>query len=225
MHQQDEPILPGAIFFVLRNRNIRSVNFWTAVVSVQDAGLQTGKPGFLYRWFALGTFGLGQVYERSRLHVEWEDSKSADFLNNKNALGVYSLACLGILLMDNRYSLSRIQFPRAFPKHLNKSKLMSENTPTLRTKPCVDFTSSTSEPSSCRRWLLLFWPFPVKGLWTWVPHWHHNQHLHGTPRPGGTTRHLARHASWSLAWHHNSWRNASIELTFSWTLTNALTPT
>lgn len=124
MNKQDDPYLPGAIFFVLRNRNIRSVNFRTAMISVQNAGLETGKPSFLYRWFALGTFGLGRVYERSWLHVEWEDSESTDFLNNKNALGVYSLACLGILLMDNRYSLSRMQFPRAFPKHLNKSKLI-----------------------------------------------------------------------------------------------------
>lgn len=88
MHKQDEPCLPGAIFFVLRNRNIRSVNFWTAVILVQNSRLETGKPGFLYRWFALGTFGLGRVYERSWLHVEWEDSESADFLNNKNALRV-----------------------------------------------------------------------------------------------------------------------------------------
>lgn len=94
------------------------------MVSVRDAGLETGEPGFFYRWFALGSFGLGRVYGRSRLHIEGEDSESADFLNNSNALRIYSLACLGILLMDNRYSLSRIQFPREFPKHLNKSKLI-----------------------------------------------------------------------------------------------------
>lgn len=28
--------------------------------------------------------------------------------------------CLGILLMAKRYSLSKMQFPRALPKHLNK---------------------------------------------------------------------------------------------------------
>lgn len=131
-HRQDDPCLPGAISFVLRDRNIRSVNFRT--VSVQDAGLQrcppgighrqeTGEPGFLHRWFALGALGLGRVYERSRLRAGREDSASADFLNNEKVLGVYSLTCLGILLMDNRYSLSRMQFPRACPKHLHKSKL------------------------------------------------------------------------------------------------------
>lgn len=31
------------------------------------------------------------------------------------------LTCLGILLMAMRYSLSRMQFPRALPKHLNKT--------------------------------------------------------------------------------------------------------
>lgn len=30
------------------------------------------------------------------------------------------LTCFGILLMAMRYSLSRMQFPRALPKHLNK---------------------------------------------------------------------------------------------------------
>lgn len=30
------------------------------------------------------------------------------------------LTCLGILLMAKRYSLFKMQFPRALPKHLNK---------------------------------------------------------------------------------------------------------
>lgn len=37
------------------------------------------------------------------------------------------LTCLGILLMAKRYSLSKMQFPRALPKHLNKKNTQAGN--------------------------------------------------------------------------------------------------
>lgn len=134
--------LPGADFLSPPVRcSIRSVKFWT-VVLVQDSGLQwcpprtrhrrkldltdqTGEPGLLHWGLTLRAFRLGQVYRRRGLRGEdqrWDSASEGCLNDNVFKAKILHLTCLGILLMAKRYSLSRMQFPRALPKHLNKTK-------------------------------------------------------------------------------------------------------